>query len=763
LLVIAPLVRHISGMLVLGVLAATAPLRPLGGHAVLVLLVQLALLVGFARLLSEIARRLDQPAVIGELLAGILLGPSVLGALAPGPFARLFPPDEAQFHLLEAISWLGMILLLLLTGLEIDVRTMREIGRPAFLASLFGMVVPFAGGYALAFGLPEDALADPGQRTVFAAFLATAMTISAMPVIAKILMDLNLLKRNIGMVTMSAGVLDDTAGWLMLSMISGIAKYGGFQFGRLAIVLGLTALFVLASRYVAYPAVKVALKYVDDRKELAGTDLALIAVVTLVLATVTEAIGIHAVFGAFVAGLILRQSPRLRWRSVDKLDAVVQSVFSPIFFAFVGLRVDLGEVHGLGIIAAVLAVAFVTKIVGCALGGRLGGLTLRESLAIGIGMSARGAMGLVVALVGLSLGILNAEMYSVIVLMAVVTSLASPPLLRLAVRGIALRDEERLRVADDASRPHFRKERLKVLVPMAGGPNAERALALVAPLARHEDSTLTALRVETAAGGPRPSLLRGLFRRKPAAPVLDAFQQAAEVAASWKVAIDRRTVSAPSAAEGIIREAARGYDLLMLGASGERHSLHHEVLEQIIRKSPCHVAIVKNKDVTPRRAYKQIVVPSEGSYFAKVAFEFAAAYAEEVGARVTLLHVLEQGGPRARLDPEAGTLAAEGIEALRATLRAGIEPVLRRFKVEVDVRIAQGEFVNSTIVHEVAAGPYDLLVLGAENRAVLDRLFLGHGTEYVVDHAPCTVVIILPEGISGPSARASRAPTAAHA
>jgi Kef-type K+ transport system membrane component KefB len=752
---------HISRaveLLALATTAAAAPPRPLDGHAVLLLLLELSVLVGLARILSEVAKRLDQPAVIGELLAGILLGPSVFGALAPDAFAWLFPPSAAQLHLLEAISWIGMLLLLLLTGLEIDVRALREIGGPTLTTASVDMIVSAGCGFALGMALPDSLLARPDQRGIFAAFLGTAVAISAMPVIAKILLDLDLLKRNVGMVTLSAGVIDDTVGWIALSVISAMAAFGSFQPARLAQVLALTALFLVACRYVLFPAIRRGLKFIDDRKELQGTDLAAIFVITLALAAATELIGIHAAFGALVAGIVLRQAPRLRWRSVHNLDTVVQAIFSPIFFAFVGVKVDLGAVESVGLVAAAVGVSVASKLVGCTAGGLLGGLGLWESFSVGCGMSARGAMGLVVALVGLSLGILNAESYTLIVIMAVATSVLAPPMLRWAVRRVPLSESEQLRVSDDIARPHFRKERIKVMVPMAGGPNAMRALAIAAPLARREGSTLTVLSVVSPAGGaaePPRSLRDRLFgpRRARAASSESVFAQAAPTAAAWKVTLDRRAVQSESPVDAIVKETGRNYDLLVLGASGDHRSLHSRALEDIIRRSPCHVAIFKNKDREEKASYRDILVPSEGSYFANVALELAAAYAEEVGARVTLLHVLESHATRPDVVDEEAVHDAATVELLRTTLRASIAPILKRFKVEVDVRITEGDHANSTIVREVAEGPYDLLVIGAENRAVVEGLFLGRGTEYVVDEATCSVLVVIPEGISGPSAR----------
>jgi Kef-type K+ transport system membrane component KefB len=226
-------------------------LRPLGGHAVLLLLVQVALLLLVARLGAELCRRLGFPVVIGELLAGLLLGPSVFGHFAPALFAHTFPAQAMQFHLLEVVGTLGMVLLLLMTGLETDLRLLRELGRAALVASASGMVLPFAMGFGLGMLMPEEYLAAPQQRILFSLFLATAMSISAMPVIAKILMDLDLTRRNIGVVILSAGVIDDTTGWLMLSLIAGAVSHGAVKLGDLAKTLGLTVAFIAFARPTA--------------------------------------------------------------------------------------------------------------------------------------------------------------------------------------------------------------------------------------------------------------------------------------------------------------------------------------------------------------------------------------------------------------------------------------------------------------------------------------------------------------------------------
>src|SRR5689334_447401 len=198
-------------------------------------------------------RRLKQPAVIGELIAGIVLGPTILGHFLPQLELAIFPQSTRQFHLLEVVSWLGMVLLLLLTGLETDVTVMRSLGRSALCVSLGGMLLNFLLGGLLGWLMPASVLTNPGTRPIFAAFLATALAITAMPVVAKILIDLRLIRRNIGVVILSAGVLDDTTGWLVLSVIAGIAQAGAFSAPKLALTLAGLAVYVFAMRYAVYP------------------------------------------------------------------------------------------------------------------------------------------------------------------------------------------------------------------------------------------------------------------------------------------------------------------------------------------------------------------------------------------------------------------------------------------------------------------------------------------------------------------------------
>ena len=724
-------------------------LPPISGHSLLVLLLQLAALLLTARVLAELMRRLGQPAVLGELLAGILLGPTVLGHFAPGAFTTLFPPEAAQFHLLEVISWLGMILLLLLTGLETDLRVVRTVGRAAVLASAGGLLVNFSADTALGLALPERYLVSPETRPIFAAFLATALAITAMPVIAKILIDLNLIRRNLGVIILSAGVIDNTIGWLVLSVIAGVASAGAFSSRGLLLTLVGLALFLLVMRFAVFPLFRRLLHYVNERVQLAGSDLTLILVFTFLAAAATEAIGVHAVFGAFVAGLMVRQVPRVRAASLHTLETFVLSALSPLFFAFVGLKVDLWALTGIGLPALVIAVAITGKLVGCYAGGRLGGLSHWEGIALGFGMNARGAMELIVALIGLSLGLLTQEMYSTIVLVAVVTSFLAPLLLRLVVSRLPLSEEERRRMTDGTRPRLLPASQPRILVPTAGGGNAMSAFALAAPLVIERKGTLTALYIERVRrDNPVGRWLRGSGRNL-AGRGLDA--HLAAVAARLgderrRLAVRRVQSDEPAAA--VLAESGRDYDLLLIGAAPQ-HLSAHSLIADVMAGARLPTVIVRSAPGPVPSRFRRILLPVEGSALSLFAAEFAFAYAHATGAHVTLLHVLNEArvltGSLAIPESRATHGLGEQQEtALEERIRADYGAAAAEHGIAFDVQVLASGDPGGTIIEESASDFYDLVVLGAENKMLAQPLFFGQGTAAILERAGCTTAVVVP-------------------
>ena len=729
-----------------------AVLTPLPGQAVFLLLVQLALLLLAARVGAELVKVINLPSVVGELGAGIVLGPSVFGHFLPRISAEVFPQESAQFHLIETVGTLGMVLLLLLTGLETDLRLLKNLGRAALVASLLGMVVPFAAGFGLGLVMPEAYVAHPDHRVLFASFVATAMAISAMPVIAKILIDLDLTKRNIGLVILSAGVVDDTAGWLVLSVIAGAASTGGaIDLVALAKTIGFLAAFIASAGFVVFPLVRFLVRN-SRRLKTPNADLSIIVITTMTCAAITERIGVHAVFGAFVVGAIFRQVPQVNPETVHRLESMVMAVLAPIFFGVVGLKVDLWSLGqgGSGMLAIVVAVACFGKLFGCTIGGLWGGLRFWEALSIAVAMNARGAMELVVASIGLSLGILNQRMFSIIVVVAVFTSFLAPVLLRLTMKRVRMTDEEARRILEDQSKGVFDPAKVRLLVPTAGGPNALEAMRVAAALAKKSDNAIEVLYVDSKHRTWWEKLLAPIAKGETLAgrgidEHLASLRKLSEGAA--RPAVVRR-VSTSEVDTAILAEAAKGFDLLLMGASQRGPIIGGRVLQHVVEESPCHVAIMRAH--TEGSTYRRLFVPVDGGIASRLAAEFAVRLAEQSGAELTLALLTEQRTKTpaytTSVTPEpfpAGDYQQPPARTPEDELHR-ISVVFRTTTVKPKVLRLSVDPASTALSSTVARSDFDLIVLGAENRAIQSRLFFGHDVERLIQQSTVALVVVVP-------------------
>ncbi|OGG44340.1 MAG: hypothetical protein A3F84_04440 [Candidatus Handelsmanbacteria bacterium RIFCSPLOWO2_12_FULL_64_10] len=708
----------------------------------ILLFLQLGLLLALARLLGEAMKRMKQPAVIGELLAGIVLGPSLLGWAAPGVSDVILPESGVWRIPLDVVSGFGLLMLMLLTGLETDVRLLRSLGRPAFMASAFGLLVPLAVGVAMGFMMPDRFLPPGGDRTALALFFATALAVSAMPVIAKILMDLGLTRRNLGVLTLTAAVVDDTIGWILLAVLAGLASEGGLRPLALLQIVALLIGFIALARYVLHPAIRWLLRLLDRSPSVAGADLVLVVVLAFLCAAATEAIGVHAVFGAFTAGCILRQCPSLPAESVRRIESLTIAVFAPIFFASVGLRVDFTHVEGVFWPAAVFLIAVATKVGGCLIGGRLGGLRFVESLALGFGMSARGAMGLIVAVVGLNLGVIGGELFAIIVLMALLTSLLAPLAIRPLVRWLPPTEEEKARETDAESKA-LSPGRMRFLIPVSGGANALLGCRLAASLCGREGDSAVALYVET---DPPAwwNRLRFWRRRFP----LDVDKYFDEVRASSGAAgayfSTRRVHAEGSLADTLLTESRRGFEFLVLGGSRYGHPVQGSVIERVVQSSPSHVVVVRGPTLLPRDVspFRSILVPTDGSYRSDLALQLAALYAERTGARLTIFYVTEAEERTLLLPGGPEDLKLEGgrrlVEALKGQFADRVKPEL------VDCRVRTGRNVPQALAQEVFAGSHDLVIMGAEDKSIVERAYFGPNVEGAIELLTCSLFIVIP-------------------
>ena len=398
-----------------------------------IVLLAISIMLIFSRIASELGRRAGLPSVMGELIVGVVLGPTVFGALAPGAFHAIFPfAENPQVSLaLDTIFSLSVILLLFVAGLELRFSLFLRHGRTVVYTGFGSMVIPFASGFAMAWYFPEwfSVTGPPSKYPLFALFMGTAMAISALPVIARILLDMKLLKTEIGAVIIASAVFNDVAGWIFFSFILSLVgqNNGGDAMQSLVSIAAFAAFMLVVGRFL----LNRILPWIQTRLSWPGGVLSFSLSLCLLCAAFTEFIHIHAILGAFIAGLAIGDSAYLREQAREIMHQFVTSFFAPLFFVSIGLKVNFIEYFDPLVVGLVLVIAFVGKVTGAGLGARLGGMSARRSLAVGFGLNARGAMEIILGTLAYDAGLINQTVFVAIIFMALVTSMTSAPLMRL--------------------------------------------------------------------------------------------------------------------------------------------------------------------------------------------------------------------------------------------------------------------------------------------------------------------------------------------
>ncbi|HEY4167961.1 MAG TPA: cation:proton antiporter, partial [Reyranella sp.] len=451
------------------------------------LLAQVLLLVVGGRLLGELMYRIGQPSIIGQILAGVLLGPTFLGTVWPQAEAALFPASAEQNAMINGVSQLGILFLLLLAGMETDLGLAYRLRRTAASVSLAGIAVPFVCGFALGMLVPAELLPDPGKRLVAALFLGTALSISSLKIVATVVREMNFMRRNVGQLIVASAVIDDTAGWVIIAITLGIATTGSVNLPSLAVTVIGTLVFLGVCLTVGRRAAFEVIRWTNDslHSDLPVTT----AIITImgVLALITAGIGVQTVLGAFVAGLLIGQSPILTKQIDEQLRGLTTALFMPVFFGVTGLHTDLrvlADPETLALTAGLVVIASVGKFGGAFLGATLNGMSRAEALALGFGMNARGSTEVIVATIGLGVGVLDERLFSVIVTMAIITTLIMPPTLRWALARLPIKPEEQQRLArEEYEEESFLAKLERILLVVDASPSGKLASLLAGHMA----------------------------------------------------------------------------------------------------------------------------------------------------------------------------------------------------------------------------------------------------------------------------------------
>ena len=717
----------------------SVPHMTIAGHDSLVLWTQVGALVLLARLLGALARRLGQPAVVGSLVAGLLLGPSVFGQVSPAGFHWFLPTHGSEPQLLLAISTASLLILLLVLGAETDLPLIRSLGSAAAWVSGGSLAVPIAAGLAAGYLVPESLMGDRTGRTAFAILLAGGLAASSLPVVARIISELGMSRRDFGQLGIAAATVNDVVGFLMLALAVALAGEGGAD-GLVVPLVGLVGIVVLLV-VVGQRVIDALLRFVRRHGPNVAGSLTVSCVTVFATAAATEALHIDAALGAFLAGMALGRSRFQQSQALKVLEDATDAFFAPLYFATAGLQLDLTTLGTPSVaysFLALLVVAAVTKYAGSFAGGAVARLTPRESSALGFVLNGRGAMQVIIGSAGLSLGIFSTGAYTVVILVAILTSVSVAPLLRATVEGWGGTTEERERLDREReleSNVVVRGQRL--LLPSRGSLNSFAA-AQVLDCAWPESSELTVLSIGT--GGEEPDV----------SPILD-LPSGREVRHSH--------VEEGHVLEEILKEANLGYGVMAVGAveSPTHERLLPEVIEELLNYSPIPVLVVhrarqRSAGLPLVGRFRHILTPVAGSTASRAGQEVAHNISRRTGATITLVHVQTRPGARSAPDDgddvdgpaEPGTrTAAEGtvtavlVDALSVAEEHDVRasPMLRRGAAGEQIEVA---------VDQLGA---DLVVMGATVRRVGGRPFLGHTVEHVLEHvdSATVVVVVMPE------------------
>jgi len=715
------------------------------GPSELLFLGQVVALVLLGRLLGEAMQRIGQPAVMGQLLAGLLLGPSVLGALWPAAQHALFPADPAQKAMLDGVAQLGVLMLLLLTGMETDLKLVRRVGRAAVSVSLTGIVLPFACGFALGQALPETLLPHPEARLVASLFLGTALSISSVKIVAMVVREMNFSRRNIGQIILASAIIDDTVGWIIIAVIFSLAGSGTIDVGGLARSLIGTAIFLALSLTVGRRIVFALIRWTNDNFV---SEVPVITVILLVMggmALTTHAIGVHTVLGAFVAGVLVGESPILTHEIDEQLRGLITALFAPVFFGVAGLSADLailGDPRLLALTGGLVLIASVGKFAGAFLGGELGGLRSRESLALAAGMNARGSTEVIIATIGLSMGVLSRDLFTMIVAMAILTTMAMPPMLRWALGRLPLgrAEKERLeREAFDATGFLPNVERL--LLAVDDSANGKFASRLAGCLAGARGVPITVLHLGRHAKRQEKQRAKATSPEaavKAGAKTTAAVEAKVEEQKPAKVPIMTRAGEAEPAS-AVADEARKGYDLLIVGFAKTVTAKGAAFQRNVARAAagfdgPLAVVTARGDHLErPTDSRMKILLPVTGTPVSRRATEVAVALARANDAPLDALYVASGESGRRR---RATATRRHEEEILKDTVA-----LADRYRTPISTALRVDMAPDEAILREAARGGYDLIVMGV-NRRPGETLFFGNVAAAVLARASVSVLFV---------------------
>lgn len=696
------------------------------------LLVQIALILGLSRLMGALFARFHQPQVVGEMAAGIMLGPSLLGLITGYAFHRgwvvmdlsdtLFPPETISY--LGVLSQVGVILFLFLVGLELDPKLLRNRGHAAVVISHVSIIAPLLLGAGLTLFLYPRLFNDNQQMRFapVALFMGAAMSITAFPVLARILTERNLTKTKVGAVAITCAAIDDVTAWCMLAFVVGVARAEGLQ--SAVVTAALSAVYVLVMFFGVRPFVARLRLLYEREGRVSQTVLAIVLLLTLASAWLTERIGIHALFGAFLMGAVMPKDPGFVRGLSEKLEDITVVFLLPIFFAYTGLKTQIGllnspEMWGLTLLIVVVACA--GKWGGSTLAARACGMTWRESGAIGILMNTRGLMELVILNIGRELGVITPAVFAMMVIMALVTTFMTTPLLRLVLPRRLYETAALGTQAAAAVRRGF-----SVLIPVAqprsGAPLLQLASTLIDP---GGERSIYALHLRRAADRDAYHPLSPAEERRPEAE--EPLRPLLAHAERHRIPVEAISFSTSDVARAVAEVARdRQASLVLIGFHKPvfGRTMLGGAVHRVLETVETDVAVFVDRGFHGAR---RILVPYLAGEHDRLALQLAARAARGAGAAVTVLHVTTPGKRGSR------------DTATRSTVEQVIGPPGQP-PVTFEFRAVEDPSPVDTVLRESVG--YDLVIIGVSEEWGLESHLFGLRPERVAEQSPASMLIV---------------------
>jgi Kef-type K+ transport system membrane component KefB/nucleotide-binding universal stress UspA family protein len=714
-------------------------------------LVQIIVLVVVGRLLGEAMVRLGQPSIMGQIIGGIILGPSVFGLLAPAAQSALFPQLDTQKSMADAVAQLGILFLLLLAGMETDLALALRLRRAAAGVSLTGIAVPFALGFGLGELIPSSLLPNPDTRLVTSLFLGTALSISSVKIVASVVREMDFMRRNIGQLIVASAIIDDTLGWVIIAVTFGLAKNGAVDLATLAQSVIGTVLFMTFSFTIGRRIVFEIIRWTNDKFK---SDLPVLSAIVAIMggmAIVTDAIGVHTVLGAFVAGILVGQSPILTRQIEGQLRALTTALFMPVFFGLTGLQTDLsvlGDPSTSLLAVGLILIASLGKFGGAFAGARLSGFSNPEAIALGCGMNARGSTEVIVASIGLSVGVLDERLFSVIVAMAVVTTMAMPPTLRWALARLPMREEEKDRLELEAfEEKSFLSRFERILLAIDHSASSELAARISGHFAAVRKMPVTVLDVlaedESEGGDAGAEKSADSRAHEISERVQSSAEKAVEAQAETKEPGEDDTIHVSvKKRDGDLREvlsesAEKGHDIMFVGiepTTGERGGYSLRLAAMISAFKGTSAIVAARGRLPDDDQQLRILVPVSGTERSMKAAEFAFVVGKASGADITAVYFR---------DPSLAALPSRVSDTSNAHRAAfhQLDEIASFYDVEVEKVASQGSSPELAILKHARNGRFNLIVLGVSKRAG-DNLSYGAVADTLLETADRSVVFI---------------------